>query len=59
MAGRTRPTIQNLFSKADFPYDGSFPESFSYEYEGDIYVSIPIPHAAGDYVIAIFTPENK
>ena len=58
-AGRNKTYYTNLFSKADFPYDGSFPESFSYEYEGDIYVSIPIPHAAGDYVIAIFTPENK
>lgn len=58
-AGRNKTYYTHLFSKADFPYDGSFPESFSYEYEGDIYVSIPIPHAAGDYVIAIFTPENK
>ena len=58
-AGRNKTYYTNLFSKADFPYDGSFPESFSYEYEGDIYVSIPVPHAAGDYVIAIFTPENK
>ena len=58
-AGRSKAYYTDLFSKADFPYDGSFPESFSYEYEGDIYVSIPVSHAAGDYVIAIFTPENK
>lgn len=58
-AGRSKAYYTDLFSKADFSYDGSFPESFSYEYEGDIYVSIPVSHAAGDYVIAIFTPENK
>ncbi len=48
-----------MFNQADFPVGSSFPSCFSYEQDGDVYFSIPVPHAAGDYVIAIFTPENK
>ena len=49
-----------LFRQADFPLKGeTFPESFSYEEEGAIYFSIPVPHALGDYAIAVFTPETK
>ncbi|MDO4269040.1 MAG: hypothetical protein Q4C73_11255 [Eubacteriales bacterium] len=56
---RDQAYYANLFKNADFPYEGSFPECFSYEYEGDIYFSIPVIHALGDYVIAVYTPENK
>ena len=48
-----------LFQNADFPYQGTFPESFSYEYEGSVYFSLPVPHALGDYILAAYTPENK
>lgn len=49
-----------LFKKADFPLDsGTFPESFSYEVQGELYISIPVPHALGDYAIVVFTPETK
>ena len=58
-ADRNQAYYTELFQNADFPFTGNFPESFSYEYEGDVYVSIPVPHAAGDYIIAIYTPENK
>lgn len=49
----------NLFNQADFPYSGTFPESFSYEYEGTIFFSIPVPHALGDYAIVMYTPDTK
>ena len=48
------------FNAADFPAAADeFPSCFSFEKDGDIYVSIPVPHALGDYVVAVFTPENK
>ncbi|MCD8082009.1 MAG: DUF4163 domain-containing protein [Clostridiales bacterium] len=48
-----------LFQNADFSGSEDFPQSFSYEYEGDIYFSIPVSHELGDYAIAVYTPENK
>ena len=48
-----------LFSGADFPFEGTFPESFSYEQDGDIYFSIPVPHALGDYAVIVYVPDNK
>lgn len=48
-----------LFQNADFPYQGTFPECFSYEYEGSVYFSLPVPHALGDYILVAYTPENK
>ncbi len=51
--------LDKIFSGADFPMDKDFPESFSYTKNGDIYFSIPVPHAMGDYVIAIFEPDAK
>ncbi len=49
----------DLFNKADFPISGTFPESFSYEHEGTIFFSIPVPHALGDYAIVKYTPDTK
>lgn len=50
-----------LFEHADFPLDDSetWPASFSYEKQGEIYFSIPVSHAIGDYVIVKFIPETK
>ena len=48
-----------MFTNADFPLDGTFPESFSYEDQGVIYFSIPVPHALGDYAIVMFAPDSK
>lgn len=48
-----------LFQNADFSSCGTFPDCFSYEYEGSIYFSLPVPHALGDYILAVYTPENK
>lgn len=49
----------DLFGKADFPVRDTFPESFSYEHEGTIFFSIPVPHALGDYAIVKYTPDTK
>ncbi len=50
----------NLFRSADFPIEGQFlPSCFSYEHEGDIYFSIPVAHALGDYAIVAYTPDTK
>lgn len=51
----------DIFTKADFPFDAevTWPSSFSYEKQGIIYFSIPVPHAIGDYAIIKFTPETK
>ncbi|MCI8578593.1 MAG: hypothetical protein HFG64_14030 [Lachnospiraceae bacterium] len=48
-----------LFNNADFPFEGTFPESFSYEQDGDIYFSIPVPHALGDYALVVYVPDSK
>ena len=50
-----------VFEGADFPLgeEGLWPESFSYERQGTIYLSMPVPHALGDYVIVSFVPETK
>ncbi len=48
-----------FFRNADFSGNGSFPQCFSYESDGDIYLIIPVAHALGDYVTVIYTPEEK
>lgn len=69
MAQRNQTTLEEyteLFRQADFPLktpatDESqlFPQSFSYEDQGTIIVSIPVPHALGDYALISYTPETK
>lgn len=39
--------------------DDAFPQAFSYENQGIIYISVPVPHAFGDYVMVEFHPETK
>lgn len=50
-----------LFSQADFPIQEglSWPPSFSYEEQGSIFFTFPVPHALGDYVIVRFDPSTK
>jgi len=36
-----------------------FPQSFSYENQGSIYMAVPVTHALGDYVIIRFNPDTK
>jgi len=36
-----------------------FPESYSYENQGKIYISVPVPHALGDYFIVEFNADSK
>ena len=39
--------------------DGTFPQAFSYEKDGDIYLIVPVSHAAGDYALVKYSPETK
>ena len=54
-------TLTRIFDGADFPLasETQWPESFSYEKQGTIYFSMPVPHALGDYVIVAFDPSTK
>lgn len=64
-------TYTGMFRRADFPYKAEkkegedsleavkFPEVFSYEDQGTIYVSIPVSHALGDYALIKYTPDTK
>ena len=47
--------------KCDFTAENleGFPQSFSYENQGVIYMAVPVPHALGDYVIVSYTPDTK
>ena len=57
---------QACLENADFPLtkssDGktlTWPDSFSYESEGDLYFSVPVPHSLGDYVIVEYDVTTK
>ena len=34
-------------------------QAFSYEKDGDIYLIVPVSHAAGDYALVKYSPETK
>ena len=54
-------SLTAVFNSADFPLSSEtqWPESFSYENQGTIYFSLPVPHALGDYVLVAFNPTTK
>lgn len=54
-------SLTAIFNSADFPLSSEtqWPESFSYEKQGTIYFSLPVPHALGDYVLVAFDPTTK
>lgn len=54
-------TLWQTLKKADFTSADPdiFPESFSYVNNGVIYMSVPVPHALGDYILVEFHPEAK
>ena len=58
---QTLEDLTALFKDADFPVSEgeNWPESFSYEKQGRVYFSLPVPHALGDYVIVAFDPATK
>ncbi len=53
--------LTEIFQEADFPLESesAWPQSFSYEKQGLICFSMPVPHALGDYVIVSFEPSTK
>ncbi|WP_170823554.1 DUF4163 domain-containing protein [Lacrimispora defluvii] len=68
MSARTdmdEQTYTDIFQNADFSSEqqekgaAEFPESFSYEDQGVIIVSIPVAHALGDFALIEYTPETK
>lgn len=60
-----KETYTKIFQNADFSSEqrekgtAEFPESFSYEDQGVIIVSIPVAHALGDFALIEYTPETK
>ena len=52
---------QSVLAECDFTSvpDGTFPQAFSYEKDGDIYLIVPVSHAAGDYALIKYSPETK
>lgn len=36
-----------------------FPQAFSYESQGSVYMAVPVPHALGDYAVVRFDPDTK
>ena len=54
-------SLTAVFNSADFPLSSEtqWPESFSYEKQGTIYFSLPVPHALGDYVLVAFDTTTK
>lgn len=51
----------DILKQCDFTAENTegFPQSFSYENQGIIYMAVPVPHALGDYVIVSYTPDTK
>ncbi len=51
----------DIFNRADFPLQTGveWPPSFSYEKQGSIFFTFPVPHALGDYVTVRFDPSTK
>lgn len=57
---------EECLENADFPLrtgaDGknvTWPDSFSYEAEGTVFFTVPVPHAMGDYVVVEYETETK
>ena len=61
----TIDTLKALLEDADFPLikkndvNEGFPKLFSYESGGDIFISIPLSHELGDYVLVKYSPSTK
>lgn len=56
----------NILTGADFPLDTDaegkftgFPQSFSYEDNGNIYFTIPVSSELGDYITIVYSPDTK
>lgn len=57
---RTVEYYYNKLKAADFSAGGGdWPEMFSYEKQGVVYVSLPLSQAAGGYVLIHYSPDNK
>ena len=53
-------TLWETLKNCDFTSGSdAFPQAFSYVNEGIVYISVPVPHPLGDYIIVEFHPEGK
>ncbi len=53
-------TLWETLKSCDFSSGAEgFPSCFSYVNQGIVYISVPVPHAIGDYAIIEFHPEGK
>ncbi len=61
LSGQNLDSLWQTLKKADFTSAEKdlFPESFSYVNNGVIYISVPVSHALGDYILVEFHPEAK
>lgn len=57
--GRDTDYYYKKLAAADFSDDGSFPEYFSFERQGVIFIAVPVTHELGDYALIKYSPENK
>lgn len=50
-----------ILRQCDFTADKleGFPQSFSYENQGSVYMALPVPHVLGDYAVVRFNPDTK
>lgn len=55
----TVDSYYDMLSKADFSSSDNFPKVFSYEEQGTVFISIPVEHSLGDYVLIKYIPDNK
>lgn len=58
-SGRDTDYYYKKLSEADFSETGAFPEYFSFERQGTIFVSVPVSHELGSYALIKYVPDNK
>ena len=58
-AGRDTDYYYKKLAEADFSETGAFPEYYSFERQGTIFVSVPVSHELGDYALIKYVPDNK
>lgn len=58
-SGRDTDYYYKKLSEADFSDTRAFPEYFSFERQGTIFVSVPVSHELGSYALIKYVPDNK
>lgn len=58
-SGRNTDYYYKKLKEADFSESGTFPEYFSFERQGTIFIAVPVSHPLGDYALIKYVPDNK